>query len=139
MSRVKVAHITTVEMAFRIPAKFKIRGWSMKRIFKQAVCQLVPSWVLNKPKHGFAVPIDPWFRGKLKNFAFEVLLDPHTTHRGYFNTNVVERMWREHVNGRHVWNNHLWLLLNFELWHRVFIDVDKPQKNSAVGKYNVTK
>jgi asparagine synthase (glutamine-hydrolysing) len=77
---------------------------------------------LQKPKHGFNVPTDPWFRGHLKSFTFEVLLDDHTRRRGYFNTSVVERLWQEHVEGRHVWDNQLWFLLNFELWHRIYLD-----------------
>ena len=103
-------------------ACFKIRGGSMKHIFKQAVRDLVPASVLRKPKHGFAVPLDPWFRGKLKDFTFDVLLDQRTRQRGYFNTVFVERLWREHIEGRHVWDTQLWLLLNFELWHRIYLD-----------------
>ena len=111
-----------VELAFQIPGRFKIRGSSMKRIFKQAVRDLVPASVLTKPKHGFAVPLDPWFRGKLKDFTFDVLLDQRTRQRGYFNTAFVERLWREHLEGRHVRSSELWLLLNFELWHRIYLD-----------------
>jgi len=111
-----------VELAFQIPGRFKIRGSSLKHIFKQAVRDLVPAAVLTKPKHGFAVPLDPWFRGGLKDFTFEVLLDERTRRRGYFNTAFVERLWREHQEGRHVWDAQLWLLLNFELWHRIYLD-----------------
>ncbi len=111
-----------VELAFQIPSRFKIKGWSTKRILKRAVRQLIPAEVLERPKHGFAVPTDPWFRGALQSFAFEVLLDGPAQRRGYFNMAVIERMWREHTEGRHVWDSHLWLLLNFELWHRMFLD-----------------
>jgi asparagine synthase (glutamine-hydrolysing) len=111
-----------VELAFQIPARHKIRGLSTKRIFKRAVAPLVPPAVLRKPKHGFSVPLDPWFRGDLRSFAFEVLLDPSTRQRGYFDPSVVERLWREQVDGRQVWDSHLWLLMNFELWHRIFLD-----------------
>ncbi|MEW6505801.1 MAG: asparagine synthase (glutamine-hydrolyzing) [Chloroflexota bacterium] len=111
-----------VELAFQIPSHYKIRRLSTKRIFKRAVNHLIPTEVLRRPKHGFAVPTDPWFRGDLKSFAFEVLLDGRARRRGYFNTPVVERMLREHVEGRHVWDTHLWLLLNFELWHRIYLD-----------------
>lgn len=111
-----------VELAFQIPARYKVRGWSLKRILKRAVRDLVPAFVLRKPKHGFAVPTDPWFRGALKDFTAEVLLDEGTARRGYFNMAAVERLWREHVEGRHVWDTHLWLLLNFELWHRTYLD-----------------
>ena len=111
-----------VELAFQIPGRFKIRGSAMKMILKQAVRDLVPAAVLTRPKHGFAVPLDPWFRGPLKDFTFEILLDDRTRRRGYFDSAFVERLWREHQEGRHVWDAHLWLLLNFELWHRTCID-----------------
>ncbi len=113
-----------VELAFQIPAYYKIRGWFTKRIFKRAVSHLVPPAVLRKRKHGFSVPTDPWFRGELKSFTFDVLLDERARRRGYFNMSVIERLWKEHLEGRHVWDTHLWLLLNFELWHRIYLDGD---------------
>jgi len=115
-----------VELAFQIPSQFKIRGRSTKLILKRAVGSVVPRTVLRRPKHGFAVPIDPWFRGTLRNFAFEVLLDQRTSRRGYFDMKVVERLWREHVSWRHVRSSQLWLLLNFELWHRIYLDGEAP-------------
>jgi asparagine synthase (glutamine-hydrolysing) len=111
-----------VELAFQIPGRFKIRGRSTKRILKRALRDLLPAWILNKPKQGFSVPINHWFRSELKAFAFEVLLDGRTRRRGYFNIDTVERLWREHGAGRHRWHGHLWLLLNFELWHRLYLD-----------------
>lgn len=111
-----------VELAFQIPGHYKIRGMATKRIFKEAVQGLIPPAVLQKPKQGFAVPTDPWFRGDLKAFTFAVLFDERTRRRGYFQMPVIERLWREHRDGRHVWDEHLWLLLNFELWHRIYLD-----------------
>jgi asparagine synthase (glutamine-hydrolysing) len=121
-ARVPLLDHRLVELAFQIPGRFKISGGSLKRILKLAVRDLLPVSVLRKPKHGFAVPLDPWFRSELKDFSFEVLLDGRTRRRGYFNTDYIERLWREHVGGRHVWTDHLWALLNFELWHRVYLD-----------------
>jgi asparagine synthase (glutamine-hydrolysing) len=111
-----------VELAFAIPGEHKIKGLSTKRILKTAVADLVPESVLKRPKHGFEVPTDPWFRGELKSWAFEVLLDDTARRRGYFDPSIVEKLWKEHGSGRHVWDTQLWLLLNFELWHRRFID-----------------
>jgi len=111
-----------VELAFQIPGRLKIRGRTMKRVFKKAVRDLVPSEVLRKPKHGFSVPIDHWFRDELKAFAFEVLFDERTRRRNMLNMTMIERLWKEHLNGRHVWDTHLWLLLNLELWQRIYLD-----------------
>jgi asparagine synthase (glutamine-hydrolysing) len=121
-ARVPLLDHRLVELAFQIPGRLKIRGGSSKRILKQAVRDLLPVSVLRKPKHGFAVPLDPWFRGELKDFSFEVLLEGRTRQRGYFNIGFIERLWREHVGGHDIWTEHLWILLNFELWHRAFLD-----------------
>ena len=111
-----------VELAFQIPGRFKIRGMATKWIFKKAVGGLVDPKIVQKRKHGFSVPLDPWFRGHLKQFAFDVLLDGRTRRRGYFNPAFVEKLWREHAERRHVWDMQLWLLMNFELWHRIYMD-----------------
>lgn len=121
-ARLPLLDYRLVELAFQIPGRYKIRGWSTKRVFKLAVNQLLPPMVMRKRKHGFAVPTDPWFRGELRDFTSEVLFDDRTRQRGYFNTSVVERLWCEHAAGRHVWDTHLWLLLNFELWCRLYLD-----------------
>ena len=111
-----------VELAFQIPGRFKIRGRSTKRILKRGLRHLLPDGTLGRAKQGFAVPIEHWFRGELQAFTFEVLLDDRTRRRGYFNMDTVERLWREHGAGYHRWHEHLWLLLNFELWHRLYLD-----------------
>jgi len=121
-ARLPLLDYRLVELAFQIPSFYKIRGSSTKRVFKRAVRHLIPKDVLRKPKHGFAVPTDPWFRGDLKAFTYEVLLDERTRQRGYFNSSVIERLWREHVEGQNVWDTQLWLLLNFEMWHRIYLD-----------------
>lgn len=119
-ARIPILDHRLVELAFQIPGSLKIRGMSTKRIFKKAVAPLVPASVLRKRKHGFTVPTDAWFRGSLRSFAFEVLLDGQARTAGYFNRSVVERLWREHASGRHVWDAQLWLLLNFELWRQTY-------------------
>ena len=121
-ARVPLLDYRLVELAFQIPGRLKIRRGSSKRILKQAVHDLIPSRVLHKPKHGFAVPLDPWFRAEFKDFLFEVLLDKRTLQRGYFNGDFIERLWREHLHGREVRDAHLWVLLNFELWHRAYLE-----------------
>ncbi|MDB6153114.1 MAG: hypothetical protein JWL90_1567, partial [Chthoniobacteraceae bacterium] len=61
---------------------------------------------------------------ELKEFAYDVILDERTRRRGYFDATFVERLWREHKSGRNVWDSQLWLLLNFELWSRIYLDGD---------------
>ncbi|MBV9282041.1 MAG: asparagine synthase (glutamine-hydrolyzing) [Chloroflexi bacterium] len=121
-ARIPLLDHRLVELAFAIPGGYKIRGLTSKRILKRVAGRLLPSELFRGPKHGFSVPTDPWFRGDLRRFAFDVLLEGPARQRGYFNRQVIERLWREHGEGRHVWDTQLWLLLNFELWHRIYLD-----------------
>ena len=113
-----------VELALRIPSRYKIRGISTKRILKRAMMDLLPSETLRKRKHGFSVPTDLWFRGPLRDFVFEILMDGRTRQRGLFNPSAIEQLWRWHQSGKEVVDDHLWLLLNFELWARTYLDGD---------------
>jgi asparagine synthase (glutamine-hydrolysing) len=111
-----------VELAFQIGSRHKIRGLETKRVLKRALRGIVPQEILHKPKHGFDVPLKPWLRSGLQGFMREVLLDQRVRRRGIFNIALVERMLSEHYEGRQIWDLHLWLLLNFELWARIYLD-----------------
>jgi asparagine synthase (glutamine-hydrolysing) len=121
-ARVPLLDHRLVETASRIPTYYKIRGHRLKHIFKSAVKDLLPASVLRKRKHGFSVPLDPWFRGPLKDYIKEILSDPLTRSRGYFNQTYVNHLLSQHVNGHEDNANQLWLLTIFELWHRIYMD-----------------
>jgi asparagine synthase (glutamine-hydrolysing) len=111
-----------VELAFSIPDRHKIRRLATKRVLRRAVRELVPAHTVRKRKHGFTIPIDPWFRGPVAPYARELLLDERARNRGYFEPRVVERLLDEHARGRNIWGRALWMLLGFELWHRIYLD-----------------
>jgi asparagine synthase (glutamine-hydrolysing) len=115
-----------VEFAAGVPAKYKIRGWTTKYILKKVLKGILPERILRKRKHGFSVPTDPWFRGKLRSYVKEILLDPKTLNRGIFKRKTIERLLQDHLRGHEIYDTHLWLLLNFELWHRRFMDGPRP-------------
>ncbi|HEC92727.1 MAG TPA: asparagine synthase, partial [Candidatus Atribacteria bacterium] len=121
-ARVPFLDHNLVEFAFSIPANCKIRGITTKYILKKAMSRFLPRKVLKKRKHGFAVPTEPWFRNELKNFAFEIIMDDLTYRRGFLNKQYVEKIYQDHLSGRQVRDYHLWLLLNFELWCRQYLD-----------------
>ena len=75
-----------------------------------------------RPKMGFGVPIDRWFRGELKDELRAVLLDPVALGRGLFRPEAVAALIDEHVQGRRDHAYRLWALLMLELWFRNYID-----------------
>ena len=111
-----------MEFAAQIPAEMKLRGMTAKYILKKAFRSRLPDAVISRGKQGFAVPLDHWFRGELKEMAFDILLSQRAAERAYFRPETIRKILDEHVSGKWNWQNHIWNLLMLELWHRMFID-----------------
>jgi len=107
-----------VELAARMPRKLKFRRGRGKRILLETFADLLPEPIRRRPKMGFGVPLDHWFRDELKDFAREVLLDRQTQQRGFFRPEVVTRLLDDHRQGRFDHSYRLWALLILELWQR---------------------
>ena len=52
----------------------------------------------------------------------DVLLDRRSRERGLIDPEAVDRLLRDHAEGRADGGDRIWSLLNLELWHRTFID-----------------
>ena len=111
-----------MEFAASLPSSFKLHGLTQKYLLKMAARPVLPAEVIDRPKRGFGVPLDVWFRGELRELMSDVLLGSRFKARGYFNQAVVERMVREHVEGKRKRHHQLWSLVVFELWHQMFVD-----------------
>lgn len=104
------------EFAMRLPMKQKIRSGSGKWLLRELLHRHVPRNLIERPKMGFAVPIDSWVRGPLRPWA-DALLDPVRLRReGFFRVDVIERAWKEHLSGQRNWQHFLWNILMFEAW-----------------------
>lgn len=112
-----------VEWAARLRPGWKLHQGTRKYILRRLAERLgVPTKVLNRPKQGFAMPLMHWWRGELKDDLLQVLLEPRTLQRGYFNPEAVRGLVEEHLSGRRNRPTDIWLLLIFELWHRNFLE-----------------
>jgi asparagine synthase (glutamine-hydrolysing) len=107
-----------VEMAARMPLKRKFRRGCGKRILRETFADLIPPAIRNRPKMGFGVPLDHWFRGPLADFARDILLDPKCTNRGFFRPEAVAALIEDHVAGRFDHAYRLWALLVLVLWQQ---------------------
>ena len=110
-----------VELAARIPMELKLQAGRGKRILIDTFRDLLPESIQTRPKMGFGVPLDHWFRNELREMLTDVLLDSQTLGRGYFNPATVRKLVNEHTSSQWDHSARLWLLLVFELWHRKFL------------------
>src|SRR6266850_371200 len=121
-SRVPFLDHKLVEFAARLPDEWKLRGFTTKRILRESMKGLLPESILNRPKMGFPVPFTSWTRGSWNAVARDVLLDSRSRQRGIIDPAAVDRLLRDHADGRTDGGDRIWSLLNLELWHRTFID-----------------
>jgi asparagine synthase (glutamine-hydrolysing) len=110
-----------MEWAARLPTRFKVRGGTTKYLMKRAVADWLPAEVIDRPKKGFGVPLAGWLRGQLRDLSWSVLTDTTARSRGLFRPEAVTALLRRHASGVDE-SRRLWALVQFELWHRRFLD-----------------
>jgi asparagine synthase (glutamine-hydrolysing) len=120
-----------MEFAARLPIGFKLMGGTSKRVLKHACADLLPPDIAARGKMGFGVPIGSWFRGILRDFLHETLLEGPARTRGIFDLSAVGALVDDHVSRGRDHTHPLWNLLMLELWHREFIDRAPVQAPSA--------
>jgi len=117
-----------VELAFKIPAKYKLTGYTVrsagkKLIYRKALQGLIPDEILwHKKTRGFSQPTAQWLRKGLKNFVMDTVLGRQCKERGIFNLDFLHKIVKEHMDGREDRDRLLWGVLTFELWMREFVD-----------------
>ena len=107
---------TLLEFAWSLPHHLKIRGKLGKWILRQVLYKYVPESLLERPKAGFAIPLDAWLRGPLRDWAEALLDESRLRTEGYLDPPPVRKKWSEHLSGRRNWQFLLWDVLMFQAW-----------------------
>ena len=105
-----------VDASFAIPPAYKLAAATEKAVLKQAVADLLPEVIINRPKSGMRVPVQGWFRRELWLYARWMLLRPGARIWAYVNRRVVWE-WLRYEGA--VWPRYgvkLWLLQALEVW-----------------------
>jgi asparagine synthase (glutamine-hydrolysing) len=114
--RVPLLDHRVVELSWRLPQRFKLREGVGKWMLRQIVYKYVPKELLERPKMGFAVPIDQWLRGPLKEWASDLIASMVRNDAGRLDGALITEKWAEHLSGARNWQNCLWNLLMYEAW-----------------------
>lgn len=108
-----------VEYIWKIPQVYKLRNGQSKWILREILYKYVPKRLIERPKMGFAAPIDTWLRGPLKDWAESLLNETKLRQEGYLNADIIRKKWNEHLSGKKNWQYHLWNILMFQAWHNI--------------------
>lgn len=105
-----------MEFALRLRPRTKVVGMSLKRVLKAAAADLLPQEILDRPKHGFGVPLDRWFRQDLAGTLRTRLGSPEARVRRHLDGAAIDWVIAEHTAGRADHGHTLWTLLTLEVF-----------------------
>ena len=115
-SRVPFLNHQIFEFASTLPLHYKIRGSETKHILRRILYKYVPSSIMERPKFGFAVPIESWLKNDLKEWSLDLLNKEKLEAQGYLNCELISKMLNEHIEGFTNHDQKLWDVLMFQSW-----------------------
>ena len=98
------------EYACALPTGLKLCGGTRKYILKRLARRYLPPTIVDRKKHGFAVPIGALIRTLLRERCRDVLLSVANPVSDWFDRTALEAMLDEHLAGRHDHGKQLWAL-----------------------------
>ncbi len=104
-----------------LPDKYRVRGHTTKWILREAMKRLLPSAILQRPKVGFRVPVNEWFRGSMREYLYEHLKGTASLTGKYYRPEMLDKILADHMAGRQNHEKLLWSMLNLEIWHRQYL------------------
>ncbi len=105
-----------VEFVNRLPGALKIRRGRVKHILKQAVADLLPPALVDRPKEGFLMPINQWLLQGLAPLVDD-LLSPVTIRRvGLLDPDAVAGARQGQATGQPGAGDRLWSLVMLQMW-----------------------
>ena len=112
-----------LELTAKIPYHLKLKGRNDKKyILKEALRGIIPDKVMFRKKMGFGIPIHDWFRGELKDYAYQTLLSEKALTRGIFREKSIKKLLDRHCSTNVDFGYHIWALITLELWFQEYFD-----------------
>jgi asparagine synthase (glutamine-hydrolysing) len=109
---------------FGLPFRQKVpgsRGQHLKHLLRRVAADLLPAELLERPKQGFNVPLDAWFRGDAGDLLTDVLCPERIRRRGWFRPEAVQELVAAHRSAQAKFSNRLYALFNLELWAQEYL------------------
>jgi asparagine synthase (glutamine-hydrolysing) len=111
-----------VEYAASIPGGLKLKGNQLKYILRKVAARYLPRDLIDRRKQGFGFPLAIWMRTELRDFVRNLFAESRFVELGIFERAYVQRLVDEHIAGKVDHNYRLWLLINLEVWYRMFFE-----------------
>ena len=106
-----------IEWAAQLPSDYKYHKGQKKYILREIVHKYIPKSLMNRPKMGFAIPIEDWLINDLRHLVEWYLSTAALNSHGLFNNQEVQKIKNKFLNGETNQYQKVWHLLMFQMWH----------------------
>lgn len=106
-----------IEFAASLPDYFKYHQGNKKYILKEIVHQYIPRPMMDRPKMGFAIPIEKWLLKDLKPLVDAYINQQTLSDQNIFNTPIVLDIKKKFYNGKKEFGIKIWYFLMFQMWY----------------------
>jgi asparagine synthase (glutamine-hydrolysing) len=120
-ARVPLLDHRIVEFAVRLPLSWTFPGGEQKKILKGVLYRYVPRELMERPKMGFGVPLEVWFRNEWEGILREYLSPERIRKERFFLPSGVRELVEEHLSGRRNHFHRLWALVMFGMWRERYL------------------
>ena len=123
-TRVPILDHRIIEFSLQLPHALKYKNGEKKYLLKKLAYRYVPKELLDRPKHGFMIPVFKWLKNELKPLVNDLLSDKYVDKQGIFNySGISSLMKRFESSGDRFLNGHIiWNLFVFQLWHSKYLN-----------------
>jgi asparagine synthase (glutamine-hydrolysing) len=109
------------EFVATLPVDCKMHGKTLKYILRKVAAPYLPESILKRPKQGFMFPLGHWMKGPLLPVLQHLLGQSVLVEEEIFRREPIERLVAEHVAHRADHHVRLWMILNVEVWYRMYV------------------
>jgi asparagine synthase (glutamine-hydrolysing) len=109
------------ELVATLPVDLKLHGRTLKYLLRKVSGSYLPKAIIDRPKQGFMFPLGYWMKGPLLPVVRHLLAESRLIEEGIFQRATVDRLVQEHLADRADHHVRLWMILNVEVWYRLFV------------------
>ena len=105
-----------IEFSLNLSPHLKHKDGTAKYLLKEILYQYVPKKFFDRPKQGFAIPLEKWLRKELRFLIDEILSKEVIEKYNVVNFEYIQQLKERFFNGEHFYYNRLWLLIVLHKW-----------------------
>lgn len=126
-TRAPFLDVRVMAEARRSPTTAHVDARSGKKLLRAVLYRHVPQALIERPKQGFAMPLDDWLRGALQGWGAALIEDAELAATLGLDARALQGLWDAHQSRRAHHGREIWTLLMLMLWARAFT---RPQPHT---------